>query len=115
MNARWPAAKRAPLEIRRRARWLLVADQLDDVARRGRLGIREAQLGDLQDGVRVADEARGIGVVLQLPMAEHEPEPVAVEAEARIEVAHDKADMEDGTDGQRSPRSSRDRATNIWR
>ena len=60
------------------------------MARLRRLAVGEPKLRDLEQRVRIADERRGVGVVLELPVAQNKPEAVAVEADARIEVATTK-------------------------
>src|SRR5579862_1130862 len=72
-----------------------VLDQLEDMPR-GRRRLRgELELRHLEHRVLVADERAGVGGFLALSVSEHESDAVAIEADALLDVAYAKANMED--------------------
>ena len=75
------------LRFARHTGWALVLDEFDEMPRPVRLSSRQGQLGDVQTHVFVADEPRGVLVLLGLTVAQAQTEAFGVEGDGHVHVA----------------------------
>ena len=84
-----------PFQVRRTTFRCQVLNEFEDVTGLRGLALGQLKLRDAQVGVCIADEGPGVVVVLRLPVPQPQPEPAGIEADTRVEVADDEADVED--------------------